>query len=733
MKRPFFYAVGLCILSTTTALAQTDESLKTQQDSLSNASTEETLDELIIQSIRAKDNTPMTFSKITKKDLESRNLGQDIPALLNFMPSVVSTSDAGNGVGYSGIRVRGSDATRINVTINGIPYNDAESHGTFWVNMPDFVSSVENMQLQRGVGASTNGAGAFGGSLNMLTDGYAYNAGGEIANSFGSFNTRKHTVKFTTGLIDNRFELTGRLSDMRSDGYIDRASSRLQSYFLQGTYVEGNTLIKLLTFGGNEKTYQAWNGVEDSDIEKYGRRFNTSGMYFDADGNMRFYDNETDNYKQNHYQLHWHQKWSDNWQSSLAFHYTDGLGYYENYKAGEDITEYGFEPIMVNGELIEESDIIRRKYLENDFYGLTFSVNYNKDNFDLMIGGAANQYKGDHYGDILWTSEPLDYQYKQYYYFDNSTKNDANVFAKATYTIDDSWILYGDLQLRNVTYEANGQDTGLVDDKFNFFNPKAGVTYLLNDENNFYLSYARANREPNRNDYENGNPKPETLDDFELGWKLNKTNFQLNINGYYMHYTNQLVLTGALNDVGAAVRENSGKSYRAGIEIDAKYRFHEKWLWQPNLTFSQNKNVDYRAEFDGEIRHFGNTSISFSPDIIAGNAITFLPIDDLSLTLLTKYVGEQYMGNTDREKSKLKAYTTTDFVASYRLPLKKWFKEARIDLMVNNIFDTEYISNGFYYTFDDDWSNPGQIATQEGAGYYPQAMMNFLVGLTLKF
>lgn len=733
MKRPFFYAVGLCILSTTTALAQTDESLKTQQDSLSNASTEETLDELIIQSVRAKDNTPMTFSKITKKDLESRNLGQDIPALLNFMPSVVSTSDAGNGVGYSGIRVRGSDATRINVTINGIPYNDAESHGTFWVNMPDFVSSVENMQLQRGVGASTNGAGAFGGSLNMLTDGYAYNAGGEIANSFGSFNTRKHTVKFTTGLIDNRFELTGRLSDMRSDGYIDRASSRLQSYFLQGTYVEGNTLIKLLTFGGNEKTYQAWNGVEDSDIEKYGRRFNTSGMYFDADGNMRFYDNETDNYKQNHYQLHWHQKWSDNWQSSLAFHYTDGLGYYENYKAGEDITEYGFEPIMVNGNLIEESDIIRRKYLENDFYGLTFSVNYNKDNFDLMIGGAANQYKGDHYGDILWTSEPLDYQYKQYYYFDNSTKNDANVFAKATYTIDDSWILYGDLQLRNVTYEANGQDTGLVDDKFNFFNPKAGVTYLLNDENNFYLSYARANREPNRDDYENGNPKPETLDDFELGWKLNKTNFQLNVNGYYMHYTNQLVLTGALNDVGAAVRENSGKSYRAGIEIDAKYRFHEKWLWQPNLTFSQNKNVDYRAEFDGEIRHFGNTSISFSPDIIAGNAITFLPIDDLSLTLLTKYVGEQYMGNTDREKSKLKAYTTTDFVASYRLPLKKWFKEARIDLMVNNIFDTEYISNGFYYTFDDDWSNPGQIATQEGAGYYPQAMMNFLVGLTLKF
>ena len=733
MKRCFFCTVGLAVLSSATAFAQTDESLQTQNDSLKNSQTEEVLDELIIQSVRAKDNTPMTFSKITKKDLESRNLGQDIPVLLNFMPSVVSTSDAGNGVGYTGIRVRGSDATRINVTINGIPYNDAESHGTFWVNMPDFVSSVENMQLQRGVGSSTNGAGAFGGSLNMLTDGYSYESGGEISNSFGSFNTRKHTVKFTTGLIDNRFELTGRLSDMHSDGYIDRASSRLQSYFLQGTYVEGQTLIKMLAFGGNEKTYQAWNGVENADIKEFGRRFNTSGMYFDDDGNMRFYDNETDNYKQNHYQIHWHQKWSDYWQSSLAFHYTDGFGYYENYKAGEDVTEYGLEPVMVNGELIEESDIIRRKYLENDFYGFTFSANYNKDDFDLMIGGAVNQYKGDHFGDILWTREPLVYQYKQQYYFDNSTKNDANVFAKATYVIDNSWVLYGDLQLRNVSYEANGQDTGLVDDKFNFFNPKAGVTYLLNDESNFYLSYARANREPNRNDYESGNPKPETMDDFELGWKLNKDNLQLNVNGYYMHYTNQLVLTGALNDVGAPVRENSGKSYRAGIEIDARYRFHDKWLWQPNLAISQNKNIDYRAEFDGEIQDFGNTNISFSPNFIAGNAITFLPVDDLSLTLLTKYVGKQYMGNTDSDTSKLDAYTTTDFVASYRLPLKKWFKEARIDLMVNNIFDTEYISNGYYYTYDDDWTNPEQISTIEGAGYYPQATMNFLLGLNLKF
>lgn len=731
MKRYFFCAVGLTFLSSLSALAQTTESQKTTNDSIKN--TEEVLDELIIQSVRAKDNTPMTFSKINKKDVENRNLGQDIPVLLNFMPSVVSTSDAGNGVGYTGLRVRGSDATRINVTINGIPYNDSESHGSFWVNMPDFVSSVENMQLQRGVGSSTNGSGAFGGSLNLLTDGYAYQPEGEISNSFGSFNTRKHTVKFSTGLIDNRFELTGRLSDMHSDGYIDRASSRLKSYFLQGTYVEGQTLIKMLAFGGDQKTYQAWNGIEESDIQKYGRRFNTSGVYYDEDGNMRFYDNETDNYKQNHYQLHWHQKWSDYWQSSLAFHYTDGYGYYENYKTDEDVTEYGLTPVNVGGELIEESDIIRRKFLENDFYGFTFSANYNKDNLDVIIGGAVNQYKGDHFGDILWTRAPLNYQYKQQYYFDQSTKNDANVFAKATYTIDNAWVLYGDLQWRNVGYEANGQDTGMVDDNFSFFNPKAGVTYLHNDHNTFYVSYARANREPNRNDYESGNPKPETMDDIELGWKYSQDNLQLNINGYYMYYTNQLVLTGALNDVGAAVRENSGKSYRAGIEIDAQYRFHEKWLWQPNLALSQNKNLDYRAEFDGNIQDYGDTNISFSPNMIAGNAITFLPTSDWSISLLTKFVGKQYMGNTDSEASQLDAYTTTDFVASYRLPLQKWFKEARLDLMVNNIFDTEYISNGYYYTYDDDWSNPGQISTIEGAGYYPQATLNFLVGLTLKF
>ncbi len=731
MKRYFFCAVGLTFLSSLSTLAQTTESQKTTNDSIKN--TEEVLDELIIQSVRAKDNTPMTFSKINKKDVENRNLGQDIPVLLNFMPSVVSTSDAGNGVGYTGLRVRGSDATRINVTINGIPYNDSESHGSFWVNMPDFVSSVENMQLQRGVGSSTNGSGAFGGSFNLLTDGYAYQPEGEISNSFGSFNTRKHTVKFSTGLIDNRFELTGRLSDMHSDGYIDRASSRLKSYFLQGTYVEGQTLIKMLAFGGDQKTYQAWNGIEESDIQKYGRRFNTAGVYYDEDGNMRFYDNETDNYKQNHYQLHWHQKWSDYWQSSLAFHYTDGYGYYENYKTDEDVTEYGLTPVNVGGELIEESDIIRRKFLENDFYGFTFSTNYNKDNLDVIIGGAVNQYKGDHFGDILWTRAPLDYQYKQQYYFDQSTKNDANVFAKATYTIDNAWVLYGDLQWRNVGYEANGQDTGMVDDNFSFFNPKAGVTYLHNDHNTFYVSYARANREPNRNDYESGNPKPETMDDIELGWKYSQDNLQLNINGYYMYYTNQLVLTGALNDVGAAIRENSGKSYRAGIEIDAQYRLHKKWLWQPNLALSQNKNVDYRAEFDGNIQDYGDTNISFSPNMIAGNAITFLPTSDWSISLLTKFVGKQYMGNTDSEASQLDAYTTTDFVASYRLPLQKWFKEARLDLMVNNIFDTEYISNGYYYTYDDDWSNPGQIATIEGAGYYPQATLNFLVGLTLKF
>ncbi len=729
MKKHVLLAAVTLGMMPVIASAQTEEMQPTPKDSL----TSEILDEVLISTVRAGGKTPMAFSNLSKKELAKRNLGQDIPVLMNFMPSVVTTTDAGNGVGYTGIRVRGSDATRVNVTINGIPYNDSESHGTFWVNMPDFVSSVENLQLQRGVGTSTNGSGAFGASLNMLTDAYSYDANGEISNSFGSFNTRKHTVKFSTGLLDNAFELTGRLSDMHSDGYIDRATSDLKSYFLQGAFINDGTLIKALVFGGKQKTYQAWNGAEQADIEKYGRRYNPAGRYIDDNGSIRFYDNETDNYKQDHYQLHWNERWNEQWTTNFALHYTKGYGYYENYKAGDELVNYGFEPPVVNGVTIEESDIIRQKILDNQFYGFTFGTTYRQNNLEIVIGGAANKYEGDHFGRIQWVKAPVKYDYNQEYYRDNSTKTDANVFTKATYTFNEKWILFGDIQLRNVVYKANGNETGLVDDRFHFFNPKAGLTYLLNDASQLYVSYARANREPNRTDYENGNPKPEKLDDIELGWRYEQPKMRINVNGYYMHYQDQLVLTGALNDVGAPVRENSGKSYRLGIEIDAVVALSDKWTLQPSVTLSSSKNIDFVTQWDGELRQLGNTDISFSPNIVASNMLTFKPIEDLQITWLSKYVGKQYMANTAAKLSELDAYFTNDLNISYEMPLKKWFKTIVFNVLANNIFNVKYISNGYYYTYNDDTVRPGQLTTFDGAGYYPQAPFNILGGVSLKF
>jgi iron complex outermembrane receptor protein len=691
------------------------------------------LDEVMVKAVRANDKTPMSFSNLSKEELRERNLGQDIPMLLNFLPSVVTTSDAGNGFGYTGIRVRGSDASRVNVTVNGIPYNDSESQGTFWVNMPDFVSSVENVQLQRGVGTSTNGAGAFGASLNLLTDAVNQESSGEISNSFGSFNSRKHTVKFGTGLMNNHFELAGRVSNIKSDGFIDRAASDLKSYFLQGSYLNKNTLIKALVFGGTEKTYQSWNGIEDLEKLKNDRTYNTSGEYIDDNNNLKFYDNETDNYKQDHYQLHWNQRWSSAWRTNLAFHYTKGKGFYENYKQGEDVADYGIEPQEIDGTLVEESDVIRRKWLDNDFYGTTFSVNYKKDKIDFIAGGGFNRYEGKHYGNVLWTRSVILPEYNFQYYDDFSTKNDLNVFAKLNYALTSKWNLFGDMQYRNVSYTANGQDTGLVNDTFNFFNPKAGITFTVNEKNNLYFSYARANREPNRTDYEGNNPKPEKMNDFELGWRYNSAKAKININGYLMKYQDQLVLTGGLNDVGSPIRANSGKSYRLGLEMEAVIVLSEKWILRPNATFSCNKNQDFVFERDGVLQNLGNTDIAFSPNVIAANALTFLPIKNMQISLLSKFVGEQYMGNIDSKGSKLDSYAVNDFSVSYEFKPKSVFKSILITGLVNNIFDYKYESNGYYYTFDDDYSTPGSVTTIEGAGYYPQAGINFLAGLTLMF
>lgn len=686
------------------------------------------LDEVLVSAVRVTAKTPVTFSNLDKEDIKSRNLGQDIPILMNYLPSVVTTSDAGNGVGYTGIRVRGSDATRVNVTINGIPYNDSESHGTYWVNMPDFASSVESLQLQRGVGTSTNGAGAFGASLNMLTDSYAKESNGEISNSFGSFNTRKHTVKFSTGLMNDHFEVAGRLSALKSDGYIDRASSDLKSYFLQGTYVGKTTLIKALAFGGKEKTYQSWNGIDGETLIS-DRTFNSAGMFTDESGNTRFYDNETDNYQQDHYQLHWNEKISNHWNANLAVFYSVGKGYYENYKEDADMADYGLLAVGT----VTTTDLVRQKWLDNDFYGTTFSANYKSEKLDVILGGGYNKYDGDHFGKVIWARYASQSELGDRYYGDFASKTDGNLFAKANYQLTEKLGLFGDLQLRNVHYKANSPEAGLVNDNFNFFNPKAGLSFEINDANQLYASYARANREPNRTDYENGSPRPEKLNDFELGLRHNTSKVKLNANVYYMAYKDQLILTGELDDVGSPIRKNSGDSYRLGLEVDATIALLDNLIIRPNFTVSTNKNKDFHFERDGVLTTLGYTKIAYSPDFIAGNIVTFLPVSNFQVSLLSKMVGEQYMGNIDSEGSKLKSYFVNDLNVSYEFKPKSVFKSILLSGLVNNIFDYKYVSNGYFYTYDDNWSDPNQITTIEGAGYYPQAGINFLVGLTLKF
>lgn len=668
------------------------------------------LDEVLVSAVRVTSKTPVSFSNMDKKEIKYRNLGQDIPVLMNYLPSVVTTSDAGNGFGYTGIRVRGSDATRVNVTINGIPYNDAESQGTFWVNMPDFASSVESLQLQRGVGTSTNGAGAFGASLNMLTDSYANKATGEISSSVGSFNSLKNTVKFSTGLLNDHFEIAGRLSAMKSDGYVDRASSDLKSYFLQGTYVGKTTLIKALVFGGTERTYQSWNGI-DAETLNENRRYNSAGKYTDEFGNVRFYDNETDNYKQDHYQLHWSESISDKWSTNFALHYTKGKGYYENYKEDADMADYNLSPVGA----ITTTDLIRQKWLDNDFYGTTFSAKYKTEKLDVILGGGWNKYEGDHYGKVIWARYASQSELGDHYYDDFSTKTDGNIFAKANYQFTEKLSFYGDLQYRRVTYKANSAETGLVDDDFNFFNPKAGLNYEINQKNTLYFSYARANREPNRTDYEGGNVKPEKLNDFELGWRFNSEKFQLNSNFYYMGYRDQLILTGTLDDVGNPIRSNTEKSYRLGFEFDATIALSEKFIIRPNFTLSSNKNVDLAVAG----QNYGTTDIAYSPQVVAGNIFVYKPTQGLYLSLLQKYVGEQYMNNIELPSAKLADYFVNDFNASYEIKPKSIFKSITVTALVNNIFDKKYVSNGAMWDIYPY--------------YYPQAGTNFLIGLNLKF
>ncbi len=720
----------------------------TAQEQQADSTKIEKLDEVVVSAVRVKAASPITHSNVSKKEIAKRNLGQDIPILLNFLPSVVTTSDAGAGIGYTGIRVRGSDATRVNVTINGIPYNDSESQGTFWVNLGDFASSVESLQLQRGVGTSVNGSGAFGASLNILTDLAADDANGEISNSFGSFATRKHSVKFSTGKLNDHFELAGRVSNIASDGYIDRASTDLKSYFLQGTYIDDRTLIKAIAFGGKERTYQSWFGVPQSILDT-NRTFNPAGEQFDENGNsIGFYEDQVDNYNQDHYQLHFNRKLNENWAVNIGLNYTYGRGFFEeyideyasreiNFSSDATFDFLGLDPITVNGVTVTETDNVRRQWLDNDYYVATFSADYKADKTELIFGGLVSKYDGDHFGELIWArfasnSEPFDRLY-----FNKGVKNEYSFFSKLNYDLNERWKLYGDLQVRGVDYTVDGtvkgNDTFTVDDKHTFFNPKAGVTFLMNKNNNLYLSYARGSREPNRSDYENGNPRPEFLNDFEFGWRYTGKGVRLNTNVYYMRYKDQLVLTGELDDVGAPIRANVGDSYRLGLEVDAIWAFADQWTWRPNATISANKNLDYVESRDGALRDFGNTEISFSPSIVAGNMITYQPIEGLQLSLLSKYVGEQFLSNNELDVARLDSYFVNDFNIQYEIETKSIFKSIILTGLVNNFLNEEYVSNGYYFNFDDDFSQPGVITTIDGTGFYPQAGTNFLLGLTLKF
>jgi iron complex outermembrane receptor protein len=734
------------------------------------------LQEVEIVSVRATAQTPVSYSNLDKEKIESANFGQDIPFLLMMTPSVNVTSDAGTGIGYTGFRIRGTDANRINVTINGIPLNDSESHGVYWVDLPDFASSLENLQIQRGVGTSTNGAGAFGASINMKTENIPLQPYGELNGSYGSFNSSKATFKTGSGVINDHWAFDARLSSIRSDGFIDRASVDLKSYFAQGAYFNERTMVKLTTFGGTEKTYHAWDGVPDYILfpsgasQKGNRTYNPSGyMGDDAEGNPRYYPEQTDNYDQTHYQLSLLQILNPDLKFNLSLHYTKGFGYYEEYKRDCSLIEYGLKPFELNQETVENSDLVRRQYLDNDFGGVVFSIDYNKNKGNFSLGGSANRYYGRHFGEVIWIKnyagdsgfDPL-----QEYYRNTGDKSDANLYIKGNYSLTKSLSIYGDLQFRHINYviEGKGENWDWLagkmqhldfHEKFNFFNPKAGLHYQLNSQNILYGSVAVAHREPNRNNYtDNGTdeiPKPERLIDYELGYQFNQKTCAFGINFYYMKYKDQLVLNGKVNAIGEPLTSNVPDSYRSGIELTAGIRLLPCLEWNGNLTLSRNKiknYTEYVTVYDNEWNtegkqqadYYGTTNISFSPDIIANSLFTF-KYKSFSAGFLSNYTGKQYLDNTGqtddnltdtrKKERSIDAYFVNNLRLGYDFPKKGW-KRLSIQLLINNLFNEKYESNGWvwscYYRQSD-----GSLEPYTEKSYFPQAGINFMTNVTLQF
>lgn len=684
-----------------------------------------------ISSLRAGQHAPFTQSTITAEDIKKENLGQDLPLLLNQQPGVVTNSDAGAGIGYTGIRVRGSDITRINVTANGIPINDAESQGTFFVNMPDFASSVSSIQLQRGVGTSTNGAGAFGASLNLSTNEFRDKAYGEISNSYGSFNSWKHTVRAGSGLINDHFTIDARLSKISSDGYIDRATSDLKSFYTSAAYISKNTAIRLNVFSGKEKTYQAWNGVPKDSLAT-NRKYNSAGQR--ADGT--FYDNETDNYQQDHYQLFLNQSVSSKIDFTVAGHYTRGRGYYEQYREQEAYADYGLPEPVINGAPVTHTDLIRQLWLDNHFYGGIYAVNYKGDKLNMSLGGGWNRYEGGHYGKIIWAQYAIGKDHK--YYDNDAFKRDLNIYWKGEYKLTAGLRLFADLQYRTVKYNIDGFDKNpqlIQHNDYNFFNPKAGISYTLDDKQEVYASFAVGNKEPNRDDFEagvNNTPEHETLRDIEAGYSYRTGNIVLQANAYYMNYKNQLVQTGQLNDVGAYTRTNIPKSYRAGVELQGSTRLGRFFTFSANAAFSRNKVKDFTNFLDNwdnglqDTVHYTSTNIAFSPSFVGGYTLSAKPVRNLELSIIGKYVSRQYMDNTQTIERSLDAYYTNDLRASYVIP-QKLFKEVSIQFLLNNIWNKKYAPNGWTYAYKSEGLE------KSDNGYYPMAGTNFFAGVNIAF
>jgi iron complex outermembrane recepter protein len=697
-------------------------------------------EEIIVRSTRAGNTTPTTFTELNQEEINSKNLGQDLPFLFGMEPSLVYTSDAGAGVGYTGLWIRGSNIQRINVTVNGIPLNDPESHGVFFVNMPDFASSLEGAQIQRGVGTSTNGGGAFGATINLETNHHDKEAFGEINSSYGSFNTFKNNVRFGSGLIKDKWAFEGRLSQISSDGYIDRASSDLKSFFVQAGYYGEKTTVKAVVFSGKEKTYQAWWGVDDWTVENLGRTYNWAGAIFNEDDSTSYYDNQTDNYQQDHYQLHLTQKLATAISFNVSWHYTYGRGFYEEYNQQDDLSNYpmgvqyfGLDSVLVgsNYELfyhdtIGYSDLITRRWLDNQFYGATYSINYSHKYVDLTLGGAYNLYaNAKHYGEVIWAQYAGDSKIRDEFYHNSSDKADFNTYLKANIKPVNELNIFVDFQVRNVEYTGSGTDKGGtvidIDESYLFFNPKIGASYNTS-LGMLFASAAVANREPIRSDFldatEGVKPQPERLIDYELGIRKTNIDYFYNANFYLMQYANQLVLTGALNDVGSPIRENVGKSTRMGIELDGGISPIQWFSARANIALS-NSTTDFKREEDSAVVvSYNNVQLSYSPQAIFGAELSFMPVQNVNASFIYKYISKQYLDLTESDSKALDAYQTLSLQLSYGIHPAK-MEEIKFTLQINNLLNAMYASNGYIY--------------DETLYYYPQAGINFLAGICLKF